>query len=366
MKIGLATTTINEPVLLKEYADSALEHTKNTGDEIFFIVAGDRRTPKSAETLCSDISVSHGILVEYLTPEAQLKVVKKSMQLGSLLKWDCIQRRNIAGFRALQLGADLIIYIDDDNFIKKGNYFGDHVAAIKREELFAHSSSNGFLNIMETAQGPGISDRTFPRGYPFEKRAGGSTFQKNLDVKPKIASNAGLWLEEADIDAVTRIGTRPVVETYALKENESLCVNTWTPINSQNTSFLAQFMVGYFLSSDVGRYDDIYAGYIFQKLVNHFGFTISFGSPIVIQYRNEHDLLIDLENEISGMRNIDFIIEFIRNLSANGSTPTEYMNSLLDSWESALILLERKHPAAQDLRSLLLGYRIWLEAIATI
>ena len=195
MKIGLATTTINEPVLLKEYAEAALEHSKNTGDEIFFIVAGDRRTPKSAEMFCLEIAKSSGLFIEYLTPEDQLKVVKKSKQLGSLLKWDCIQRRNIAGFRALQLNAEIIIYIDDDNFIKNGNYFEDHITQFKKINSIANSSEDGFLNIMGTAEGTGISSRTFPRGFPFHKRSNTPKLEKELLPNTKIAANAGLWLE---------------------------------------------------------------------------------------------------------------------------------------------------------------------------
>ena len=365
MRVGLATTTINEPHLLAKYATDAKNYAQLNNCEIFFVVAGDRKTPNSSRELCKKISAESGIAIEYLDPKEQLNICSNNKNLTALLKWDCIQRRNIAGLRCLQKKAEVIIYIDDDNHITSGNYFADHLNALNSERLQIESSSSDFLNIMSSASGHGVSNRTYPRGFPFKKRDSSNTISASIG-EVKVAANAGLWLEEADIDAVTRIATKPIIESYEIALNPALALGTWTPINSQNTAFLSKFMPGYFLSSEVGRYDDIYAGYVFQKLINHFGYTPSYGNPIVTQHRNEHDLLVDLQHEISGMRNIDFIIDFVRNLKCEGDSPLEYMSNLLDQWENNLILLERNHNAAEDLRKLLLGYRIWIEVLGKL
>jgi hypothetical protein len=63
------------------------------------------------------------------------------------------------------------------------------------------------------------------------------------------------------------------------------------------------------------------------------------------------------------MRNIDFIIDFIRNLDCSGQSPLEFMSNLLDKWEWNLMALNRNHSSAEDLRKLLLGYRIWIETL---
>lgn len=365
MRIGLATTTINEPLLLTKYAADAKIYAGQNNCEIFFVVAGDRKTPGSSRELCKKISAESGINVEYLDPEEQLTISSNDKNLSALLKWDCIQRRNIAGLRCLQKKAEIIIYIDDDNHITSGNYFASHLNALNSEKLQVESSSSEYINIMSSARGHGVSDRTYPRGFPFKKRDSTNKVEVTSE-EVKVAANAGLWLEEADIDAVTRIATKPIIESYAVTVNPALALGTWSPINSQNTAFLAKFMPGYFLSSEVGRYDDIYAGYVFQKLTNHFGYTTSYGNPIVTQHRNEHDLLVDLQHELSGMRNIDFIIDFVRDLKCEGDSPAEYMENLLNQWELNLILLERNHSAAEDLRKLLLGYRIWIEALSNL
>jgi hypothetical protein len=365
MKIGLATTTINEPLLLTKYAADAKEYATINNCEIFFVVAGDRKTPESSRILCEKISGDTGIEIEYLDPNEQLTICSGEKNLTALLKWDCIQRRNIAGLRSLQKGAEIIMYIDDDNHITNGNYFADHLHEFISQNNQIESSSNGYLNIMRSAIGNGVGNRTYPRGFPFALRDSSPKVEIST-AQYKVAANAGLWLEEADIDAVTRIATKPIVDSYNISENATLALGTWTPINSQNTAFLAKFMPGYFLSSEVGRYDDIYAGYVFQKLTNHFGYSTSYGKPIVTQHRNEHDLLIDLQHELSGMRNIDFIVEFIRDIECGGDAPVAFMNNLLDQWEKKLIALERNHSAAEDLRKLLLGYRIWVEVLAKL
>lgn len=365
MRIGLATTTINEPHLLTKYASDAREYEMINNCEIFFTVAGDRRTPESSRNLCEKISLESGIDIEYLDPTEQLSICSGDKNLTSLLKWDCIQRRNIAGLRCLQKGAEILLYIDDDNHITNGNYFTEHLHEFTIKKNKIESSSNGYLNIMRSAIGKGVSNRTYPRGFPFGLRE--DTPQTEMRIaEVKVAANAGLWLEEADIDAVTRIATKPIIESYTISENSTLALGTWTPINSQNTAFLAKFMPGYFLSSEVGRYDDIYAGYVFQKLANHFGYSTSYGKPIVTQHRNEHDLLIDLQQELSGMRNIDYVVKFIRDIDCDGDSPIVFMNNLLDQWEKKLMTIERNHSAAEDLRKLLLGYRIWVESIAKL
>ena len=365
MKITVATTTINVPVLLESYVSAAKTFIQKSNNEVSFVVAGDRKTPQEAKILCEKLSNSSGVEVEYLTPENQLELFQSKSAFTSILKWDCIQRRNFAGLRALEKKADIVIYIDDDNFITDTNYFDEHHDSFVKSPVRSQKSSNGFLNIMRHATGDGISNRIYPRGFPFNLRdTSPEIIEENKSSK--IAANAGLWIEEADIDAVTRIASRPDIKNYDLQENISLNISTWSPLNSQNTAFLSKFLCGYFLSSEVGRYDDIYASYVFQKLINHFDYTSSYGKPIVTQHRNEHDLLVDLNSELSGMRNVDTIIDFIRNLPADGVTPMEYMKNLLDNWEFAMLKIEKNHPAVTDLRNLLIGYKIWIDVLRQI
>lgn len=363
MKIALATTTIYVPKLLDTYADHAIEFQKQTGNEVFFVVAGDRKTPAESIDYCTTLQKKSGLNITYLTPEQQLDMVE-GRPFSAHIDWDCIQRRNFSGLFAYQQGADVIIYIDDDNFLESGNFFHEHMNSLQSAELPSMSSDSGFLNIMQGAKGSHVSSWLFPRGFPFAKRAEGpeSLIINNGPWKNGIVCNAGLWIEEPDIDAASRIAGRPLVETYEMSSS-SLKPGTWSPINSQNTAFTREIFPAYFLSSKVGRYDDIYAGYVMQAISNSLGKSIAYGKPIVRQKRNDHDLMVDLANEIGGMTNIDFVCDFLRNLEISGENVRECLVSLLRSWERELLQIPRGHKSVTDLRNLLLGYQLWIDVI---
>lgn len=61
----------------------------------------------------------------------------------------------------------------------------------------------------------------------------------------------------------------------------------------------------------VGRYDDICASLVCQRIMRDRNLFVHFGQPFVYQQRNAHDWLKDLEQEMWGMRNILKIAEAI-------------------------------------------------------
>jgi hypothetical protein len=66
------------------------------------------------------------------------------------LPWRCIQRRNVSILYAYEQGCDVIIAIDDDNYVLPGTDFvGTHLAGLTLQEnpLTSLSSSSGWLNV---------------------------------------------------------------------------------------------------------------------------------------------------------------------------------------------------------------------------
>ena len=66
------------------------------------------------------------------------------------LPWRCIQRRNVSILYAYEQGCDVIIAIDDDNYVLPGTDFvGTHLAGLSLHEnpLTSLSSSSGWLNV---------------------------------------------------------------------------------------------------------------------------------------------------------------------------------------------------------------------------
>lgn len=363
MKLFLATTTINVPSLLRAYAQEAAELAAKRAFSFEFVVAGDRKSPLQVAPLLEELQSLYGVKMTYLSPAAQQELLLNNKALKSYLDFDCIQRRNLAGYFAYINAADFIVYIDDDNLMGDHGYFSHHLEAMNLTQGPAISCPSGFYNIMSGATGYHSGDWLFPRGFPFKDRNKKSSSQQK-NFMGRICANAGLWTEEPDIDAVSRIAGRPLIDKYSLKNASTvLAPGTWSPINSQNTCFRAEFLPTYYLSSHVGRYDDIFAGYVLQRIAMELDFAVSFGEPVVRQERNEHDLLSDLNLENTGMKVIDYFLEEIRGYSLKGNSIQELLSSLLQEMEGTLLELPKGHFAQNTFKALHTGYSLWQELL---
>jgi hypothetical protein len=138
-----------------------------------------------------------------------------------------------------------------------------------------------------------------------------------------VAVNAGFWLDNPDIDALTRMERPLVVRGFSQKwpgSNIALCPGTWSPFNSQNTALMRDAVPAYFLSPYTGRYDDIWGSYILTRIAEHFEDVVSYGEPVVRQERNPHDLWRDLDVERNGMILTDDFCTALRSIPLAGST----------------------------------------------
>jgi hypothetical protein len=176
--------------------------------------------------------------------------------------------------------------------------------------------------------------------------------------------NAGLWLDDPDIDAMTRI-EHPIVVRGVRSSAPSrftLQPGTWSPFNSQNTALARDVIPAYFLSPRVGRYDDIWPSYIVTRIANHLGEVISYGEPLLRQKRNIHDLWRDLDAERVGMVLTDEFCAVLRCLTLRGKTYqqcyAEITNQLPQAWRPG----KRWSPAMVEAREgLLQGMAVWCE-----
>jgi hypothetical protein len=154
-----------------------------------------------------------------------------------------------------------------------------------------------------------------------------------------VAVNAGLWLDDPDIDAMTRL-ERPIVVRGmrgGAPERFALQPGTWSPFNSQNTALLREVIPAYFVSPCVGRYDDIWPSYLVVRIAEHLGDVIAFGQPLMRQKRNEHNLWKDLDNERVGSLLTDGLCAALRNIPLQGATYHqcygELVTKLRDAWQ---------------------------------
>lgn len=317
MKTTIVTTTIYVPSALEKYAENArfYGHT-----DVDFVVIGDKKTPAETRPFCDSITAS-GYRCQYLDIADQEAYLKRFPALWKHIPFNCIQRRNVGLLKAWEGGAEVIITIDDDNWMLNHDFVRLHNLVGQTLELPAIETSSGWFNIcsvLEEAKGTPFYHRGFPRGQRWREH---ELFTCEAPIRRRVAVNAGLWLDDPDIDAMTRL-ERPIVVTGMKPGHQSFVLQpgTWSPFNSQNTAMLRDTIPAYFQSPYVGRYDDIWPSYITTRIMQHMGDVIAFGYPLLRQKRNEHNLWVDLDNERVGMALTDEFCEMLRGIRLEGKT----------------------------------------------
>jgi hypothetical protein len=283
MKIALASTTINVPHPLALLSVCA----KNNGEYRGFI-AGDLKTPAEAVKFIDQ----HAI---YLSPEQQ----NSSWKTSRLLPWNSITRRNIAVLEALKWGADVIVCWDDDNIPLDTDYFAHfHQTLSQKFDGLRAASSSGWFDV-----GQMVYPTASHRGFPHEKAG---VIALNSCVGVDVGVCAGVVLGDPDIAAVTRIATHPTVHVVSevLRAGVVVDPSALTVFNTQNTAVKRRFAPALLCCPQFGRFDDIFASLVCQRMMRHCGHYVHFGHPFVWQERNPHDLNIDLDQEIFGMKHV--------------------------------------------------------------
>jgi hypothetical protein len=317
MKTTIVTTTINIPALLLEYARNARRYGHKDLD---FVVVGDRKSPPGTADFCK--SVPHYPCV-YLDIPAQQEYLSRFPELWAHLRFDSVQRRNIGTLLAYENGADVVITIDDDNFVMEQDFVGFHGVTGSVREMPTYRSTSGWFNVcsfLEADHGVEFYHRGYPRNMRWKEE--GQSVICTQGAR-RVVANAGLWLDDPDIDALTRMERQLVVRGFSPKwpgSNIALQPGTWSPFNSQNTALMRDAVPAYFLSPYTGRYDDIWGSYILTRIAEHFEDVVSYGEPVVRQERNPHDLWRDLDVERNGMILTDDFCAALRSIPLAGAT----------------------------------------------
>ena len=284
MKTALITTTINVPKVLALY--------RKLGPDVGFFLAADLKTPEEVELFL--LNECNAETTGYISVEQQKQnPYKCSKHIG----WNTVRRRNIALLEALKWGADRIVTIDDDNIpIDMYSYFAHF--PFSRNGIKATAPSGWF------DAGQLMIPQTPHRGFPYDRR-GLPAYEPVTDIKIGVAD--GLCLGDPDIDAVTRIANAPIVHGVSELARAGVVVDpkeTWTVFNTQNTAFIRELAPAMFCAPGLGRFDDIFASLITQRVMREKGLHVHFGQPFVWQQRNSHNLVSDLKEETFGMENI--------------------------------------------------------------
>jgi hypothetical protein len=284
MQVALITTTIYVPRVLELY--------RNIDKEIMFFVTGDRRTPHAeARSFIEGLGNA-----KYYSDTDQERL---GYECSEIIGWNKIMRRNIALLEAIKYGADIIISIDDDNIPLDHNYFTDFKSTLTSlySGLMA-SSERHWFNVGEFLNPP-----VYHRGFPYDYRCDDLKIHLSPTCGVKVGVAAGLWFGDPDIDAMERITNRPTVNQLSEVLRTGIVVDNacFTPFNSQNTAYVLELAPLMMVLVGVGRYDDIWASYIAQRVMMEIDNHIHFGRPFVWQERNPQNLWRNLKDEVFGM-----------------------------------------------------------------
>ncbi len=357
---ALTTTTIHRPDLLWDYARDARKYNR----DVKIIVAGDLKTPPGAAEICAQISCKVGVESEYLGPEEQNKLlVGLNPELHAHLPWNSLQRRNIALLRAWQDGIDTVICIDDDNYLSDADYFAKHSIVGQTTEIDCIGEPGEWVNVCQFLR-EADGRKFFPRGYSQKERVSPHKPPVFHREKSTISVNAGLWTGDPDVDAMTRLSTPIEAVAYDRKDNFTLAKSAWCPFNSQNTALTRQSLPAYFLSPYVGRYDDIWASYLYKRIADQLNVRVAFGRPLVHQNRNPHDLWLDASLERMGTELTDIFVGWLAHAALKGNGWADCSAELADYLEERVKEANLPPDYRQSLLKLVAGNRLWIDTLA--
>jgi hypothetical protein len=242
-----------------------------------FYVVGDTKSPDAFDL--------DGC--QFYSYEAQLALPFETARLCPTRHY---ARKNIGYLLAIKSGVELIIETDDDNLPSPSFY-----EPLPLEATLPSISDAGWVNVYRYFTGALI----WPRGLPLD--------EINAPLPPlaepgsvRIPIQQGLANENPDVDAIYRL-TLPLPFNFEKSLQVALSSGTWCPYNSQNTiHYREAFPLLYLPAHCSFRMTDIWRSFVAQRIAGANHWSILFREATVVQDRNDHSLMRDFEDEISG------------------------------------------------------------------
>ena len=382
MKTAIVVTTIYEPQFLPGYLSNiqAFDHRQTTT----FYVIPDRKTPASVGVAAAAAATA-GFLIQCPDLDEQTRFLSRLEVPPEFVPWNSDNRRNIGFLMALADGCDAVISIDDDNFCPEAvDFVGTHTRAVgprgpaAEDEVLADGA--GWFNPCAMLRMAG-GETVFPRGYPYKARMHpmlpprGNSSSRAAAV-PRVTMNAGLWLADPDVDAVTRLAVAPRAIAFE-PPSVVLGPDAWMPIDSQNTALTREAMAAYYYvrmgypvrGLVLDRFGDIFSGYFAQKCAKHLAHAVRVGTPIAEHRRSPHDLVNDLFHELAGIALLEDLAPWLREEKLEGSTYGEVSASLAEHLDQAAERFRGtfwEQGGCAFLRSTADNIRTWLAAVRQV
>jgi len=183
-------------------------------------------------------------------------------------------------FQAYTLGASHIISLDDDCLPLSGNFINQHIEYLENQPVWIDSIPH-----LRT------------RGKPF----------RNLGNLHGVVVNMGLWENHADLSAVDQLRENHsyFFVSSELEDSRVMPYGQYFPFCGMNFCFRREatpLMYFPLMGQDqpYSRFDDIWAGIVIKKILDHLGLFITVGRPIV-NHEKASDPIKNLVKEAPGI-----------------------------------------------------------------
>lgn len=284
LKKALIITSIASPnSVLQACAKGASENNFD------FIVIGDTKSPAEFSLEgCRFVSIAEQEDLNFKLAKILPKKHYARKNLGYLLAKD----------------HDFIVETDDDNF----PYDSFWKERSRTQKVHAYNEV-GWLNVYSLFS----KENIWPRGFPLHHLR-----NKNSEEFKEAMLNCpiqqGLANENPDVDAVYRMTLKL---PFNFDEHASLALgkNSWSPFNSQNTTWFKEaFPLLYLPSYCSFRMTDIWRSFVAQRIAWTCNWPVMYHNATVWQERNDHSLIKDFEDEIPGYLHNENICKQLKEL----------------------------------------------------
>lgn len=287
--IALVITTINKPNAIVE---ALISGCVRNGWSSFVI--GDKKGPETFD--CPGAS--------FYSLEQQLDT---PFDFARACPTGHYARKNIGYLLAIAKGTEIIVETDDDNMPREGFW-----VSRQRKINTVTTSFSGWLNVYRYF----TDSLIWPRGLPLDAVNVAIPSFDELKQKEEVDCpiQQGLADENPDVDAIYRL-LLPLPQKFLKDRTVALETGAWCPFNSQNTTWWSDsFPLLYLPSYCSFRMTDIWRSFIAQRVAWECGWSILFHDSTVYQDRNEHNLMRDFSDEVSGYLNNRRIGELLSEL----------------------------------------------------
>jgi hypothetical protein len=216
--------------------------------------------------------------------------------------------RSYGYYKAWQRQPDCILTLDTDCY-PDGSRLDDHVANLERKVT---------LDWVNTA------DAIYMRGFPY-----------GIRERSRVMLSHGLWSNVPDLDGATWLHNpdlrlSPSIDTAVIPRFNffPMCgMNlAW------NTDLTPAMYFGLF-GPDYGfdQYDDIWAGVLVKKVLDHLGYAVISGYPSV-EHRKQSNVFINLRKQAPGLAMNEHFWQVVRDIELTATT-------ILDSYRELITKL---------------------------